>query len=544
MKQGRSFSAREPNCCFLNLQNGTFGDVSTVSGLDVRDDGRGVARTDWDQDGDIDLWISNRNAPRVRFFQNNSDRKNKFLQLRLRGTKSNRDAIGARVEVVLMGDEDRPMFKTLRAGDGFLSQSSKWMHFGLGETGDVASVNVRWPGGNMENFGAIEPDGFYALVEGSGTAQPVLPSSNQAVLAEGAMEIPEPSGQSRFVSLTRAPLPPIRYETLPGEERLLSRSGRAVLLTLWASWCQPCLTELNKLNEGSKELGAARCDVVALSVDRVTENGDEAAARSVSEKLDLSFEIGFADVATVKKLQIIHDLLFDIYLDLPLPVSFLIDGEGKVGTFYRGSVDVSQLVKDVEDLALKRKERRAAGQPYDGKWFAPARTLNIFPVAMKMLVAGYDEDALAYCEANRKGLAPHPLFPRMLGLLGDAAYRTGRDGTAGTYFSESLKGNPRDTATLRSFAWMLATSPDASVRQGSRAVQLAKRAMATRRGNTVIALDALAAAFAEAGDFESAMANIDEAIRQASEAGEEVNLPDLEARREQYRLSKPFRERR
>ena len=55
VKQGRSFSAREPHHCFLNLRDGSFCDVSAVSGLDLRDDGRGVARVDWDRDGDQDI---------------------------------------------------------------------------------------------------------------------------------------------------------------------------------------------------------------------------------------------------------------------------------------------------------------------------------------------------------------------------------------------------------------------------------------------------------------------------------------------------------
>ena len=66
MSEGRSFSARERNVCLLNAAGGPgegrrFADISALTGLDYKDDGRAVALVDWDHDGDQDLWISNRN---------------------------------------------------------------------------------------------------------------------------------------------------------------------------------------------------------------------------------------------------------------------------------------------------------------------------------------------------------------------------------------------------------------------------------------------------------------------------------------------------
>ncbi|MEE3179012.1 MAG: hypothetical protein VX317_04960, partial [Verrucomicrobiota bacterium] len=68
---GRSFSGQERNCIFLNpgssqAARGRFADVSSVTGLDFDDDARALSPVDWDHDGDLDLWISNRNAPRLR----------------------------------------------------------------------------------------------------------------------------------------------------------------------------------------------------------------------------------------------------------------------------------------------------------------------------------------------------------------------------------------------------------------------------------------------------------------------------------------------
>ncbi|MEC8941746.1 MAG: ASPIC/UnbV domain-containing protein, partial [Verrucomicrobiota bacterium] len=155
------------------MRDGSFCDVSAVSGLDLPDDGRGVARADWDRDGDIDFFVSNRSAPRLRFFRNDLPGRNGFIAIRLEGTVGNRDAIGARVNVHRGGEEDLPLARTLRAGDGFLSQSSKWLHFGLGAHRGPVTVEVRWPNGSRESFPDLGGNAFYRLREKSGTAEVV-----------------------------------------------------------------------------------------------------------------------------------------------------------------------------------------------------------------------------------------------------------------------------------------------------------------------------------------------------------------------------------
>ena len=98
LKQGRSWSGYERNCAFLNVNGRRFANQSAVSGLDFLDDGRGLAVTDWDHDGDLDLWISNRNAPRLRFLRNDTPTgEHRWLARRLsaNGTTCYRDAVGA-----------------------------------------------------------------------------------------------------------------------------------------------------------------------------------------------------------------------------------------------------------------------------------------------------------------------------------------------------------------------------------------------------------------------------------------------------------------
>ncbi|MFT7443317.1 MAG: hypothetical protein ACI9AF_000212, partial [Granulosicoccus sp.] len=99
ISDGGSLSGHERNCAFLNVEGGKFATVSAVSGLDFSDDARSPVSIDWDRDGDLDLWVANRTAPQLRFLRNDTQESNHFVSLRLRGTTSNRDGIGARVEI-------------------------------------------------------------------------------------------------------------------------------------------------------------------------------------------------------------------------------------------------------------------------------------------------------------------------------------------------------------------------------------------------------------------------------------------------------------
>ncbi len=98
VRNGASWSGGERNCCFLNVAGTRFVDVSSLSGINFNDDGRAIAICDWDRDGDQDMWLRNRSAPRIRLMRNNSS-GSRSVSIRLQGVKSNRDGIGAVVKL-------------------------------------------------------------------------------------------------------------------------------------------------------------------------------------------------------------------------------------------------------------------------------------------------------------------------------------------------------------------------------------------------------------------------------------------------------------
>ena len=125
IRQGKSFSGHEANCCFLNTGSEQFADISAAAHLNWEDDGRAIGRVDWDQDGDLDLWVINRNGPQIRYLQNGLHSSNRFVAFRLEGTTCNRDGIGAKVEIQCVEARAPSMIRNLSAGDGYLAQSSK-----------------------------------------------------------------------------------------------------------------------------------------------------------------------------------------------------------------------------------------------------------------------------------------------------------------------------------------------------------------------------------------------------------------------------------
>jgi Flp pilus assembly protein TadD/thiol-disulfide isomerase/thioredoxin len=377
VREGRSWSGRERNCTFLNTADGRFATVSAASAFDFPDDARAIALTDWDQDGDEDLWVSNRNAPRVRFLRNEAA-GNRFLAVKLigNGAGTNRDAVGARVEVRAAGDSsvgplsragERRRVKTLRAGEGFLAQSSRWLHFGLGKAAAVEKVVVRWPGGEIEELTGLAVDRRYILVQGSGRAEEAPRAPGRLAIAPSDPELPAESGAARIPLASLLHLPRLEYADFDGAPRAVAAGGgRPVLVNLWASWCAPCITELEGLSAARDAIRAAGLDVVALAVDGLGDDrSDPLRAAEIVKRLGFPFSAGRASPGAVLLLQRLHDAHLPLHRPLPLPVSFLVDAAGRLSVIYRGAVTAGTVIEDLGHSRGARRERwsRAAALP-------------------------------------------------------------------------------------------------------------------------------------------------------------------------------------
>jgi hypothetical protein len=156
----------QPPHLFLNQGNGTFKDGALDAGRQFAQPrvGRGVAYADFDRDGDVDLLMTTNNGPAV-LFRNDQTAGNRFVRFRLRGTTSNRDAIGATVRVFHGGTSQSRLVKS---GSSYLSQSELPVTFGVGRRDRLDRVVVSWPNGRTEEFTNVATGKAYDCIEGKG----------------------------------------------------------------------------------------------------------------------------------------------------------------------------------------------------------------------------------------------------------------------------------------------------------------------------------------------------------------------------------------
>jgi hypothetical protein len=135
---------------FKNLDGSSFKEMSNAAGVDNDKDGRGIGVGDFDNDGRLDFYQANADQNSL-FYRNTTTDAGHWIELKLVGTKSNRDAIGARVTVKAGA---RTLIREVDGGNGYAGQSTQRIHFGLGASTTIASIQVRWPSGAVQTVSA------------------------------------------------------------------------------------------------------------------------------------------------------------------------------------------------------------------------------------------------------------------------------------------------------------------------------------------------------------------------------------------------------
>jgi hypothetical protein len=156
----------QPPHLFLNRATAGFHDVAADAGAEFAQPkvGRGAAFGDFDNDGDLDVLITTNNGP-AHLYRNDQIGGNRGIRIRLVGTKSNRDAIGATVRIYF-GNESSS--RTVKSGSSFLSQSELPVTFGVGKRDVAERLVIHWPSGRTEEYKNLRVGKRYEAVEGKG----------------------------------------------------------------------------------------------------------------------------------------------------------------------------------------------------------------------------------------------------------------------------------------------------------------------------------------------------------------------------------------
>jgi len=156
----------QTNQLFENVGDGRFAEVSQTSGAGLRIEkvSRGAAFGDYDEDGDLDIFVLELNDLPTLLRNDGGDRNN-YLLVRTEGTQSNRDGIGARVKLTC---GNVTQIGEVRSGASYLSHNDSRLHFGLGECPTVDRLEVSWPSGLVESFENLPANRVLLIREGRG----------------------------------------------------------------------------------------------------------------------------------------------------------------------------------------------------------------------------------------------------------------------------------------------------------------------------------------------------------------------------------------
>lgn len=219
---GMGIAGSEANVLFTNARGRSFV-REQGSGVEARADSRAVLLADFDNDGRVDMFVTNQDAEAL-LYRNQIENGHHWLQVHLRGAAPNTDAIGARVVVEAGG---RRMMREVNAGNGFGGASSFVQHFGLGKVARIDRIEVRWPGGEVQEWKGLDGGAILRLKQGSKDVERIAPREDkQEVAAPAAAPASAPAKPSAGPSRSSIQQGSgERYELTPEQRAMLFRAS-------------------------------------------------------------------------------------------------------------------------------------------------------------------------------------------------------------------------------------------------------------------------------------------------------------------------------
>lgn len=528
IRSGATWNGRERNVLLVNIGDGTFAEASGVAGLDFADDSRAFALADLDGDGRLELVLKNRTGPQLRVLHNTMAEIGDAIAFRLRGTKSNRDAIGAAITV-----ETGTLRQTkyLQAGSGFLSQHTKEVFFGLGKPQGAVKATVLWPSGSRQTFERLPVNHRVQIEEGAARFQSQPFEAAPAIYRqEGGGQKPERESTTLETWLLE-PLaaPEFSLPDLSGNMHdLRSFRGAPLLLCFWSA-AVDSVKQLRGFQERSGTLNSAGIRILAINVDGADKIGQARAVAS-AEASSLPVLLATPEVAGVYNL--VYRYLFDSRRDLRLPTSLLLDSEGKIVKLYQGACDPLHAAEDANRIPKTAEERLALALPFPGKLYQEQFQRNDFTYGVAFFQHGYLEQAEA---SFKQVIAARPNDPEALYNLGTLYLRRNALADSRRLLQQAVKLRPDYPE-----AWNNLGMIAAQENRGDEAVRDFEKSLELRPGYTT-ALMNLGNLYRREGDFANSRKMLERALAVSPDDAEvNYNLGMLYARQEQIERAVEF----
>ena len=395
-----TWSGFERNVFYANNRDGTFSDISGAAGLDFVEDGRAFALADFDRDGRQEIFLKNRNAPQLRVLKNRIENLPPSITFRLRGSKSNRDAVGAAITVET---ESGRQTRVLQVGSGFLSQHSKEVFFGLGEAVRPVQASIRWPSGLLQDIHNLPLNHRIWVEEGSENFRtepfkaPAPFPNTPGLVASDKVELLTTAIETWLLVPVAAP--DFSLPDLAGRVRTLSTfRGKTILLNFWTRQSSDCMKNLNTFQLLTSREEARGVQVLTVNID----NEAGAALSGLARERRLTFPIlcGTDEVSAIYN--IVCRYLFDRHRDMGLPTSFLIDQRGDIVKVYQGQVRAEQIREDCRAIPETNPERLARALPFPGIGETFEFGRNYLSLGSIFFQRGYiDQAAVSFATALR-----------------------------------------------------------------------------------------------------------------------------------------------
>ncbi len=383
LERGESWGGHERQRSYLSLASEDFDaarsapeparflDVSGPSGLDSLADGRSAAAVDWDRDGRLDLLLASRGSPRFSILRNTCADPSSYVAVRLIGTSSNRDAVGARVEV---RRTHAPTLVALRGlGVGTLADAGPWLHFGLGSQTQIEELAVVWPGGEREVFQGARAGARWILRQHAARAEPTSEPPIASGLGGPKPELTSsPPGGARgktTVLAARIPLPAIGLEDELEQPTLLLRAGEKARIVVLYSAASPADT--SALEAWAKRWGKAPHPDWRLTAVCADPKEQWDTARRWIESVRWPFAAAFPSENSLGVLDALQRATSDACPGMALPCALWIDEAGALAAVTRGPPDPAELPRMLEILAVTPQLALHETLPFRGRRLLP-----------------------------------------------------------------------------------------------------------------------------------------------------------------------------